>query len=162
MFTPDNLEHQMTSKKLLLAAFALAAGSALAQAPLGTVVNVNGIATVTTGTSGTAIVTGAPIVHGSRVITTSNGSVTVRLNNGCTINVPPGHAVTILSNLTCQQLVAAVQPVVTTVTTTTVPVAVTPSFGTPNAALAGFGALIAVGLLVAADDDDDDRPLSAR
>jgi hypothetical protein len=155
MFTPDNLEHQMTSKKLLLAAFALAAGSALAQAPLGTVVNVNGIATVTTGTSGTAIVTGAPIVHGSRVITTSNGSVTVRLNNGCTINVPPGHAVTILSNLTCQQLVAAVQP-------TTVPVAVSPTFGAPNGTMVAVGALIGVGILAAAVDDDDDPPLSAR
>jgi hypothetical protein len=162
MFTPDNLEHQMTSKKLLLAAFALAAGSALAQAPLGTVVNVNGIATVTTGTSGTAIVTGAPIVHGSRVITTSNGSVTVRLNNGCTINVPPGHAVTILSNLTCQQLVAAVQPTATTVTTTTVPVAVSPTFGAPNGAMVAVGALIGVGILAAAVDDDDDPPLSAR
>lgn len=155
----------MTPKNLLLAVFTLAAGSALAQAPLlGTVVNVNGIATVTTGTSGTAIVAGAPIVHGSRVITTSSGSVTVRLNNGCTINVPPGHAVTVLSNLTCQQLIAAVQPVTTTVTTTTtaVPVTVFPSFGTSDGAMVGLGALIAVGLLAAAADDDDDAPLSPR
>lgn len=154
----------MTHKKLLLAVFALAAGSTFAQAPLGAVVGVSGIATVTTGASGTAIVAGAPIVHGSRVITTTNGSVTLRLNNGCVLTVPPGHAVTVLSNLSCQQLAAAVRPTATTVTTTTVPVS-SQVFGVTDArtgVMAGVGALIAIGLIAAATDDDDDPVLSAR
>ena len=45
-----------------------------------------------------------------RFVTTSRGSVTLRLNSGCTVTVPPSHAVTVSQNMTCQQLVAAVQP----------------------------------------------------
>jgi len=155
----------MNPKKLLLATAALAAASAFAQAPLGTVTSVNGVATVTTGTTGTAITAGAPIVNGARVITTSTGSVTFRLANGCTVNVPPGHAVTVLSSLSCEQLTASVRPVQTAVTTTTATTSTTvpagPVFGPPNpAVMAGIGAVALIGIIIAADDDDE--PLSAR
>jgi hypothetical protein len=102
----------MKTARALLGISALAAASALAQAPLGTVSTVNGVATVTTSTGGTTLVAGAPIVHGSRVVTTSASSVTLRMTNGCTVTVPPAHGVTVLSTMTCQQLQAAVQPVV--------------------------------------------------
>ena len=156
----------MNTKKLLLAAVALAASQAFAQAPLGTVTSVNGVATVTTGTTGTAITTGAPIVHGARVITTSTGSVTFRLANGCTVNVPPGHAVTVLSTLSCDQLTASVRPVQTSVASTTVTTRATvpagPECGPPNAALmGGLGALALIGIAVGAGEGDD-APLSPR
>jgi hypothetical protein len=94
----------------LIAIAAFVAGPVFAQA-LGTVTTVNGVATFTTSTGNAALVAGTPILHGSRVVTTSASSVTLRMNNGCTVTVPPGHGVTILSTQTCAQLQAAVQPV---------------------------------------------------
>ncbi|MBC5785697.1 hypothetical protein H8N03_22335 [Ramlibacter sp. USB13] len=91
----------------LLAAFA--AAPAFAQA-IGTVSSVNGVATVVTGGTATAVTKGMPLLHGSRILTTSSSSTTVQMNDGCTLTVPPGHAVTILSTLTCKQLQAALQP----------------------------------------------------
>jgi hypothetical protein len=157
----------MKVKKLLLSLSVFAAAAALAQATLGTITSVNGVATVTTGTTGAAIAVGAPVMHGSRVVTTSNATVVLRLNNGCTVTVPPGHAVTILSTMTCPQLMAAVQPVTTTVTTTTattmVPVGTgfIPNEGVVNGFVAGTALLIAIGIL-RMEDEDEDRPLSAR
>jgi hypothetical protein len=159
------------NKKLCTSLACLLAASAFAQAQLGTVTSVNGIATVTMGTVGTAIGPGAPIVDGARVITTSSGSVTLRLNNGCTATVPPGSAVTVLASLSCDQLKAAIQPVSTTVGTTATGTTVTTVaagsiFAAPsNAAIAGFAALLAVGAIAASgddDDDDDNRPISGQ
>lgn len=155
----------MQFKKLLLSLSAVAAFSALAQAQLGTVTSVSGVATVTTGTSGLAVAAGTPIMHGSRVITTQTGTVALSLANGCTLTVPPGHGVTILSTMTCQQLTAAVQPVATTVTTTTATTTVpagsafTANPATVNGLIIGAGALIAVGIIAGGGDD---APLSAR
>lgn len=102
----------MTRKNLLLALSALACTAALAQAPLGSVVNVEGVVTATQGATGVTVTPGTPIQNGMRFVTTSRGSVTLRMNNGCTVTVPAGHGVTVLQSMTCQQLTAAVQPVV--------------------------------------------------
>lgn len=147
----------MALKKLLLVAAALAGASAFAQAPLGTVSNVNGVVTATQGATGMTVAPGTTIQNGMRFVTTTNGSVTLRLNSGCTVTVPPAHGVTVLQSMTCQQLAAAVQPVT--------PVATGPSFppapglvqtlilaGAVGIAIAGFTEVI----------DDDDEPLSAR
>lgn len=147
----------MTAKNLLLAASALLASTAFAQAPLGTVVNVNGVVTATTGTTGTTVAPGSPIQNGMRFVTTSNGSVTLRLNSGCQVTVPPAHGVTVLQTMTCQQLTAAVQPLV--------PVGTSPAF-MPNPALVN-GLIVATGALIAAgiireEIDDDDEGLSAQ
>ena len=144
----------------------LLAVASMAQAPLGTVTSVNGVATVTTGTAGTAITVGAPIIEGARVITTTTGSVTFRMANGCVVTVPAGSAVTVRSALSCEQLQAAVQPVTTAVTTTTATTTtVVPAgtgIGTPSgAALAGFAALLAIGA-IASDDGGDAAPISGR
>ncbi|HVE51981.1 MAG TPA: hypothetical protein VNB23_01215 [Ramlibacter sp.] len=153
----------MKTNKLALAVASLAAASVFAQAILGTVTSVEGVATVTTGTTGTAISAGAPIVNGARVITTSTGSVTFRLANGCTITVPPGHAVTVQSNLSCEQLRAAMRPVVTTTATTTTTTTVPggPFFGVAPGATAAIAAGLIIAVVVA-NQDDDDEPLSAR
>lgn len=155
----------MNSKKLLLALAVAFAGPVLAQAPLGTVTSVTGVATVTTGTSGVAVTSGAPIVEGARVITTSTGSVTFRLANGCTVTVPPGSAVTVRSAMSCDQLRAAIQPAATAVTTTTATTSGTvpagPMFaGVTPGMWAGLAAIAAVGVI--ASNDDDDAPISGR
>jgi len=133
----------MTPKNLLLALSTLAAASVFAQAPLGTVTNVEGVVTATQGATGVTVTPGTTIQNGMRFVTTSRGSVTLRLNSGCTVAVPPGHGVTVLQSMTCQQLTAAVQPVI--------PVAAQPPFGPPPALVNGViglgGAAIAVGVL---------------
>ncbi len=101
----------MAMKKLLVALFGLAAAAAGAQQALGTVSNVQGVVTVTQGTTGTVVMPGSPILNGMRFVTTSNGTTTLTMNSGCVVTLQPGQAVTVLQSMSCQQLVAAVQPV---------------------------------------------------
>lgn len=162
----------MNTGKTWFAFLALAAGAALAQGTqgaLGTVTQVQGLATVTTGSSGAAVAPGAPIVHGARVITTSTGRVTLRLHNGCTLTVPPGHAVTVLSTLDCRQLAASMTPVVTSVATATAPVATNSMGATGGEILLVNGLIVATGALIVSaivagelDEADDDGALSAQ
>lgn len=148
----------MTLKKLLLALTTAVSAAAYAQAPLGTVINVQGVATATQGATGMTVTQGMPVQNGMRFITTSNSTMTVRLNSGCTVTVPGGHGVTVLQTMTCQQLTAAVQPVV--------PVAGTGPGFPPSPALVN-GSIVAVGALITAAAireavDDDDPPISGR
>jgi hypothetical protein len=106
-----NEGNKMAMKKLLAVLSTIACASAMAQGALGTVSNVQGVATATTGTSGAAVAPGTAVTNGMRIVTTSSGSVTVRMNSGCTVTVPPSSGVTVLQSMNCQQLQAAVQPV---------------------------------------------------
>ena len=92
---------------------ALLAFAAVAQQQqsLGTVGNVQGLVTDTDGTTVTSTSPGEQIVDGERFVTSSNGSVTLQLNNGCTITLQPNQAVTIDSRMTCRELIATVSPV---------------------------------------------------
>lgn len=142
----------MTMKKLLLALSALIAASAFAQAPLGTVSNVQGVVTATQGTAGVSVGPGTAIQNGMRFVTTSNGSVTLRLNNGCTVTVPPAHGVTVLQNMTCQQLTAAVQPVVPVAAASP---AFAPAPGLVNGLIAVGAGVVAIAVIRELTDDDD-------
>ena len=149
----------MMSKKLLLALSFLASASAFAQAPLGTVTSVEGVVTATQGASGVTVTPGTAIQNGMRFVTTSRGSVSLRLNSGCTVTVPPGHGVTVLSSMTCQQLTAAVQPVVPVAAAQ--PTAFPPAPGLVNGVIAIGGAAVAAGVIKEATDDDN-RSISGR
>ena len=83
----------MTAKNVLLALSSCVAAAALAQAPLGTVTNVQGVVTATQGGTGITVAPGTAIQNGMRFVTTSSGSVTLQLNSGCTVNVPSGSGV---------------------------------------------------------------------
>ena len=96
----------MKLRTFLAAVAALAVAPAFAQA-LGTVTSVNGVATVVSGGSATTLTPGMTLANGSRIVTTSSSSVVLSMNSGCTVTVPPGHGVTLLSTLTCQQLQAS-------------------------------------------------------
>jgi hypothetical protein len=140
----------MTLKNLLLALSAVAAASAFAQASLGTVTNVEGVVTATQGAAGVNVTPGTQIQNGMRFVTTTRGSVTLQMNSGCSVSVPPGNGVTVLSSMTCQQLQAAVQPIV--------PVASQPlstGVGVGNAAIAFGGAAIAIGILHEANRNEE-------
>jgi hypothetical protein len=97
-------------KSLLAVGSALVATAAFAQAQLGSVASVQGVVTVTDGATGGTVAAGGPIANGMRFVATSNGSAVLRLNNGCVVRLQPGHAVTVLQTMTCDQLTAAVQP----------------------------------------------------
>jgi hypothetical protein len=150
----------MTIRKLLLALTAFVGVSAFAQAPLGTVTNVQGVVTATQGATGMTVTPGTVVQNGMRFVTTSNASMTLRLNSGCTVNVPAGHGVTVLQTMTCQQLVAAVQPVV--------PVAAAassqgfaPAAGAVNVGIVVVGALITAAIIEETANNDD-QPLSGQ
>lgn len=152
----------MQARKLLIALAGLAAAPVFAQA-IGTVSSVNGVATVTTGGGGASLAAGAPVMNGARIVTTSASSVTVSLNNGCTLTVPPAHSVTLLSSMTCQQAQAAVLPV-TTVANTGPSTAVMGQGALRSAdpAVLVWGAAIAGMVIWHAVDGDDERPVSGR
>jgi hypothetical protein len=140
----------MALKKLLVALSSLAAAAAMAQS-LGTVSNVQGIVTATQGATGTTVAPGSAIVNGTRFVTTSTGSVTLALNNGCVVTLQPGQAVTVLQSMTCQQLTAAVQAV------PVAPAAAVAAGATP-AIVTGF--VLAVGLGALQDATSNNENLS--
>lgn len=153
---------QMQIKKLLISLAAIAVAPAFAQA-IGTVGSVNGVATVTTSSGGTTLAAGTPVMHGARIVTTSASSVTLSLNNGCTVNVPPGHGVTLLSTMSCQQAQAAVTPV--TPVASAAPATAVMGQGalrSADPAVLVWGAAIAGMVIWHAVDGDDERPVSGR
>jgi hypothetical protein len=147
----------MTLKKLLLALTAFVGAAAYAQTPLGSVVSVQGVATATQGATGMTVTPGMPIQNGTRIVTTSNSTVTVRLNSGCTVTLPGGHGVTVLETMTCQQLVAAVAPVVPVVAAA----AFGPSAAVVNGTIAVGGLLIGAAIISEAANDNDPAPAPA-
>ena len=105
----------MSIKTILAITSVFFAGAAIAQAPVGTVASVQGLVTVTDGTTGGTAAAGTPIKNGMRFVTTSNGSAVLRLNNGCEVRLRPSQAVTVLQSMNCRELLAAVQSVAPTV-----------------------------------------------
>lgn len=101
----------MSIKSLILASSALFAAVALAQASLGTVGKTQGIVTFTDGATVGTVTEGSTITDGMQFVTTSDSSVTLKLNNGCTLTLQPRQVVTVDKDMTCQELVAAVRPV---------------------------------------------------
>lgn len=152
----------MQVRKLLIALAGLAAAPVFAQA-IGTVSSVNGVATVTTSGGGTTLAAGAPVMNGARIVTTSASSVAVSLNNGCTVNVPPSHGVTLLSSMTCQQAQAAVLPLATVASTApSTAVMGQGALRAADPAVLVWGAAVAGMVIWSAVDDDDERPVSGR
>ncbi|MBC5781705.1 hypothetical protein H8N03_02035 [Ramlibacter sp. USB13] len=142
--------------RYLLLALASVSFSAMAQAPLGTVTDVQGVVTATQGASGVTVAPGTAVQNGMRFVTTSRGTVTLRLNSGCTVTVPANHSVTVLQSMTCQQLTAAVQPVPAVATQAPLPAGV----GAANGVLAAAG--IGLAATVLQDATKDDTNLSGR
>jgi hypothetical protein len=151
----------MTFKKLLLVSTILAGTAAFAQEPLGTVTNVHGVVTATQGASGMTVAPGTTIQNGMRFVTTSNASVTLHMNSGCTVNVPPAHGVTVLQSMNCQQLAEAVQPVpATTVLGQTGDEGFAPTTTLVNGVIAAGALGVLAGAIDAASESTPNGPLS--
>ena len=97
---------------LLLTAFFTTLSFAQTSAPkeVGVVTRVEGLVTVSQGdTLGNAF-KDKVILENARVVTTSSGSITIRLNNGCVIELKANQAVTIDNRRECKAILAAIQP----------------------------------------------------
>lgn len=105
----------MSLPRYLLLSAAWLASAVLAQAPvpvtpIGVVMEVQGLVTVTDGRTGATVIKGAVINGGMRFVATSTGSATLRFHDDCEIRLRSGQALTVREDMDCPELVAAVTP----------------------------------------------------
>ncbi len=98
----------MIKKVLMTVGLACVSIAVFAQS-IGTISNVTGTVTVNDGTRVVNATAGSPISNGARIVTTSTSTATLRLANGCVVDLKPGQAVTVLSSTSCSDLLATVQ-----------------------------------------------------
>jgi hypothetical protein len=105
----------MLHKPLLLLGTLLVSGavvgqSTLAPAPtIGSATKVQGLVTVSDGKSIASVVDGSRFVEGSRIVTSSSGSVTVKTDKGCDIRLDPNQSITLHGRRSCEALIASIQ-----------------------------------------------------
>ena len=85
--------------------------SVFAQNPsvVGVAERVEGLVTISQGNTLGNLVKDSTLVEGARVVATSTGNTTIRLNNSCRVELTANQAVTIDSTLDCKALLASVQ-----------------------------------------------------
>ena len=148
----------------LLSFSALFITTAFAQAPVpeavGVVTRVEGLVTVSQGNTMGNVFKDDVILQNARVVTTASGSTTIRLNNGCVIDLKPNEVVTVDFRRECKAILAAIQP------TGAVGVAgiggvgaagVPPGLST--AIIVGGGALIGLGVIRAISNSNENSAL---
>ena len=113
---------------------------------VGVVVRVEGLVTVSQGNTMGNAFKGEVVLQNARVVTTATGSTTIRLNNGCVIDLKPNQAVTVDYKRECKAILAAIQP--------TSPVGVAGGVGAAgappglnNAIIVGGGVLLGLGVI---------------
>jgi hypothetical protein len=125
----------MRAQKLFWLGGLVLAGSAVAQGTVpvvGKTADVQGLVTMSVGTTVSNVTGTLGVVDGSRFVTSSNGTVTIKLDNGCEIKLEPNQSLVVDKSKPCAALIASVQPV-----------------GAPGAVAGGArGALMAAGLLI--------------
>ena len=146
----------MRVKSFIVICSALFAASVFAQqnqSVIGKVTELAGVVTVTDGVRGGTATLGSPVVDGSRYVTSSNGRVTLRLDNGCDIKLEPNQAVTVRER-PCAALIASIQ---------SVGVAAVLATSTGGSAAAGALGVVAIGAggLLLEDQFLDNRPISS-
>lgn len=105
----------MPYKKLSLWSCLAIAGSVWAQAPLpvtavvGKSIDVKGLVTVSYGTNAASVVDNTPVVEGSRFVTSSSGSTTLKFDDGCEVKLKPNQALTVDNKKDCEARIAAIQ-----------------------------------------------------
>ena len=97
---------------LFLGAVFTAVSFAQTSAPeiVGVVTRVEGLATVSQGNTLGNVFKDEVILQNARVVTTASGSTTIRLKNGCVIDLKPNQAVTVDIRRECKAILASVQP----------------------------------------------------
>ena len=135
-----------------------------AQAPapeaVGLVTRVEGLATVSQSDTLGNVFKDEVILQNARVVTTATGSTTIRLNNGCVIDLKPNQALTVDVRRECKALLAAIQPAgaVGVAGAGGVGAAGVPP-GLGNALIVGGGAFAGVGLIRAISNSNENSAL---
>ena len=100
------------NKTAVLLIAASAAVSAWAQAPaaVGKLSGVQGLVTIGAGDKLVNAVTGAPLVVGNRIVTTSSGAATLAFDSGCVVSLKANESITVAPGADCKAMVASVTP----------------------------------------------------
>lgn len=89
-------------------------GAALAQAPapqaaVGVTVEVQGLVTVSQGANVGSVASNTPVIDGSRYVTASTGSLTLKFNDGCILKLAPNQSLTVNTAQPCPARIAAIR-----------------------------------------------------
>lgn len=104
------LHKPLISLGILLVSGAVVGQGTVAPAPvIGSAADVQGLVTVSDGKTIASVINGNSLVDGSRVVTSSTGSVTLKTNSGCNIRLGPNQSITLLRERSCEALVASIQ-----------------------------------------------------
>ena len=123
---------------------------------VGLVMRVEGLVTVSQGdTLGNAF-KDKVILENARVVTTSSGSITIRLNNGCVIELKANQAVTIDNRRECKAILAAIQPAGAV---GVAGVGGVGAAGVGNAVIVGVGVLTLVGFIRSISNSNENSVL---
>ena len=85
--------------------------AAIAQAQFGTITNVQGLVTVSDGTTIGNAVVGGSVGDGSRFVTGSSGSVTFWTKGGCEVTLSANQTLTVNERVSCDVLLAGIQTI---------------------------------------------------
>ena len=125
--------------------------------PVGVVSRVEGLVTVSQdNTLGNAF-KDEVIIQNARVVTTATGSTTIRLNNGCIVDLKPNQAVTIDIRRECKAILASIQPAGALGVGGVGAAGVPP--GLNNAIFVGGGVLIGLGVINAISKSNENSAL---
>lgn len=133
----------MLSKSLCVAGTILVSTGAFAANVLGTASSVQGLVTVSNGANMATVTAGAPVLDGSRYLTGSGSFASLRLSNGCVLNMKPNQSITIDGKKSCDELLALLE-------TSRDSLAALQGTGGGAGGGMGSGPLIALGGLIAA------------
>ena len=148
----------------LLSLGTLFAAVSFAQTPapeaVGVVTRVEGLVTVSQGNTMGNVFKDEVILQNARVVTTASGSTTIRLINGCVVDLKPNQAVTVDFKRECKAILAAIQPAgaVGVAGAGGVAAAGVPP-GLSNAIIVGSGVWIGVGLIKAISSSNENSAL---
>ena len=102
-------------KFVFLSLCAVITTSSFSQIPtpevVGVVTRVEGLVTVSQGNTMGNGFKDEVVLQNARVVTTATGSTTIRLNNGCVVDLKPNQAVTIDFRRECKAILDSIQPV---------------------------------------------------
>jgi len=112
----------MFTKSLSMLAWVVAAGAVLAQVAgpqplparkplLGRATNVQGLVTVSDDAGVSRVLVNNAVVDHSRYVTSSSGSVTLKMDKGCDVVLKPNQALTVESVKSCDGLFASIESI---------------------------------------------------
>lgn len=104
----------MLNRKLFLLGGLLLSGAAFGQGAspvVGATAEVEGLVTMSVGTNVSNVAGNIPVIDGSRFVTSSTGTVTLKFQDGCIVKLNPNQSLVVDNSKPCAVRIAAVQAV---------------------------------------------------